>query len=297
MRRKWRAKFILTCPDQAATLPGMVRDTDRSAPATFAAVPEPASFYRGPAQEEALARLEWLVDQRQRCGLVVAGPGMGKSHLAVTAARSLGGLGAEVIMLSLAGLPEGEWLDLLLDRIQLDPASRGEPRPTVLLLEDLDRGPADAREAAARLATAAEPRFASVTIIATARPAGLGLVPEEVRGRAAVRIELPLWNEEDVAGYLRAGLERTGRPGDLFTPAAAATLLRFAVGVPQVVSHLAELSLAAAEAEGLSRIESAIVEEVWRELASPEPERPAPSSEPAVPGQPSRFRPVRRLSS
>jgi len=293
----------------------MVRDTDRSAPATFAAVPEPASFFRGPAQEEALARLEWLVDQRQRCGLVVAGPGMGKSHLAVTAARSLGGLGAEVIMLSLAGLPEGEWLDLLLDRIQFDPASRSEPirpwlklenrlrentllgRPTVLLLEDLDRGPADAREAAARLATAAEPRFATVTIIATARPAGLGLVPEEVRGRAAVRIELPLWSEEDVAGYLRGGLERTGRPGDLFTPAAAATLLRFAVGVPQVVSHLAELSLAAAEAEGLSRIEPATVEEVWRELATAEPDRASPSGDPAVPEHSGRFRPVRRLSS
>lgn len=289
----------------------MVRQPDPSPSSTFADRPEPATFYRGPAQEEALARLEWLVEQQQRFGLVVADSGMGKSHLAVTAARRLGGLGAEVVMLSVAGLPEGDWLDLLLDRLPLDPASRTEPirpwlklenrlrentllgRPTVLVLDDLERGPADAREAATRLVTAAEPRFATVTVIATARPEGLPQVTDEIRSRAAVRVELPPWNEADVVGYLRAGLERTGRPADLFTPTAAATMLRFALGVPQVVSRLAELALAAAEVEGLDQIDPAVIEEVWRELAAAEPE---PSGDEAAASATSpRFRAVRRL--
>ena len=98
------------------------------------------------------------MSKRQRCGLVVAATGMGKSHLA-TAARRFGGLGAEVAVFSLAGLPDGEWLELLLDRLPLDPASRAEPlrpwlklknrlrenmllgRPTVLVFDDIDRGP------------------------------------------------------------------------------------------------------------------------------------------------------------
>jgi hypothetical protein len=279
----------------------MVRHNDPSRPATFADRPEPTTFYRGPAQEEALARLEWLVEQRQRCG-----------HLAVTAARRLGGLGAEVVMLSLAGLPEGEWLELLLDRLSLDPESRAEPirswlklenrlrentllgRPTVLVLEDLDRGPVDAQEAAARLITAAEPRFATVTVIATARTDGVRHVADELRSRAAVRVELPLWNEADVVGYLQAGLERTGRPGDLFTPTAAATMLRFARGVPQVVGRLAELALAAAEVEDLEQIDSATIESVWRELAAAEPDRRG-SAEDADTAP--RFRAVRRLWS
>jgi hypothetical protein len=88
----------------------MVRDRDASAPAPFSGVLEPATFHAAAAHDEALARLEWLVGERQRCGLVLAEAGMGKSHLAVAAARRLGGLGAEVAVLSLAGLPDGEWI-------------------------------------------------------------------------------------------------------------------------------------------------------------------------------------------
>jgi len=97
----------------------------------------------------------------------------------VAAARRLGGLGAEVTLLSLAGLPDGEWIDLLLDRLPLDAASRGESikpwlklenhlrenailgRPVVLLFDDIDRAPADARAGIGRIAASAEPRFST----------------------------------------------------------------------------------------------------------------------------------------
>jgi hypothetical protein len=184
----------------------MVRDRDASAPPPFSGTVQPATFHTTAAHDEALARLEWLVDQRQRCGLVVAEAGMGKSHLAVAAARRLGGLGAEVAVLSLAGLPDGEWLDLLLDRLPLDPASRAEPlrpwlklenrlrentllgRATVLVCDDIDRGPADAREGLARLVAAAEPRFGTTIVVVTAAPAGLGLVPACLERRRRSRL-------------------------------------------------------------------------------------------------------------
>jgi type II secretory pathway predicted ATPase ExeA len=267
----------------------MVRDRDASAPAPFSGEIHPATFHATASHDEALARLEWLVGQRQRCGLVLAEAGMGKSHLAVAAARRIGGLGAEVAVLSLAGLPDGEWLDLLLDRLPLDAASRAEPvrpwlklenrlrentllgRATVLICDDIDRGPADAREGLARLVTAAEPRFGTTVIVATATPAGLARVPDAIRQRAAVRIELPAWSDAEVADYLAAGLARAGRPAELFTPAAAATIRRFAAGVPGVIRRLAHLALAAAEAEGLATVEAAMIEEVWRELSPPEP--------------------------
>lgn len=289
----------------------MVRDRDASAPPPFSGALHPATFHTTAAHDEALARLEWLVDQRQRCGLVVAEAGMGKSHLAVAAARRLGGLGAEVAVLSLAGLPDGEWLDLLLDRLPLDPASRAEPlrpwlklenrlrentllgRATVLLCDDIDRGPADAREGLARLVAAAEPRFGTTIVVVTAAPAGLGLVPDAIRQRAAVRIELPAWSDDDVADYLAAGLALAGRPAGLFSPAAAATIRRFAAGVPAVIRRLATLSLAAAEAEGLQTVEAAMIEEIWRELAPAE--TPVPDPEVAEPMSQSRFKAVRRL--
>jgi type II secretory pathway predicted ATPase ExeA len=292
----------------------MVRDRDASAPAPFSGVIHPTTFHATPAHDEALARLEWLVGQRQRCGLVVAAAGMGKSHLAVAASRRLGGLGAEVAVLTLAGLPDGEWLDLLLDRLPLDAASRAEAvrpwlklenrlrentllgRPTVLVCDDIDRGPADAREGLARLVAAAEPRFGTTVIVATTTVVGLAQVPDAIRQRAAVRIDLPPWSDADVADYLATTLARAGRPAGLFSTAAAVTINRFAAGAPEVIRRLAHLSLAAADAEGLATVEAATIEEVWRELSPPEPLHAATRDDDAeaTTVEP-RFKAVRRL--
>jgi type II secretory pathway predicted ATPase ExeA len=262
----------------------MVRDPLQLASAALDGGLDPATFHMGPAQEEALARLEWLLEEGQRCGLVVADTGLGKSHLAAAAARRLGGLGAEVAVLSLGGLPEGEWLELLLARLPLDPASRSETirpwlklenrlrentlmeRPTVLVFDDLDRAPADALDGVARLVAAGEPRFASTVVVATAAPAGLADVPAAVRRRAVVRIDLLPWGDDEVAGYVAAALARGGAPADAFSEAAVVTIARFARGVPRTVCRLARLAASAAAGEGLGQVDAATVERAWREL-------------------------------
>lgn len=262
----------------------MVRDRLYLAAAAFDGAIDPAGFYAGPAQEEALARLEWLLTERQRCGLVVAAPGLGKSHLATMAARRLGGLGAEVAVLSLHGLPAGEWLDLLLARLPLDPASRAETirpwlalenrlrentlmeRPTVLIFDDVDHAPDDAVDGIARLVAAGEPRFASTVIVALATPTGLPRVPDAIRLRAAVRIDLPLWSEDVVAAYVATALHRASADADAFSDAAVTTLARFSGGVPRIVCRLARLAAVAATGESLDHIDAATVERVWREL-------------------------------
>jgi type II secretory pathway predicted ATPase ExeA len=246
---------------------------------------EPATFHAGGPQEEALARMEWLLEERQRCGLVIAAEGCGKSHLAAMAVRRLGGLGAETALLSLRGLAAGDWLELLLERLPLDPLCRAESlrpwqklenrlrenmlmeRPTVLLFDDLDEAPADALDGIARLVGAAEPRFARTVVVATATPVGLSRVPAAIRQRAALRIELAPWTEDDVAGFLAQAISRVGGDPDIFPAEAAATLARFAGGVPRTVSQLAQLSLAAAAGDGLDRVDAATVERAWRELS------------------------------
>ena len=246
---------------------------------------EPATFHAGGPQEEALARMEWLLEERQRFGLVTAAEGCGKSHLAAMAVRRLGGLGAETAILSLRGLAAGDWIDLLLERLPLDPLSRAEPlrpwqklenrlrentlmeRSTVLVFDDIDEAPADALDGIVRLVGAAEPRFARTVVVATATPEGLSRVPTAIRQRASLRIELAPWNEDDVASYLSRAIARVGGDPDIFPGDAAATLARFAGGVPRTVSHLAQLSLAAAAGDGLERVDAATVERAWRELS------------------------------
>jgi type II secretory pathway predicted ATPase ExeA len=293
----------------------MVRDRLTFTDPPFTGSLEPESFYCGAAQEESLARLEWVVEERQRSCLVLGDAGMGKSHLAAVAARRLGGLGAEVAVLSLRGLPTGDWLDLLLERLPLDPPSRAEPlrawqklenrlrentlmeRPTALVFDDVDLGPADAVEGIERLVAAVEPRFARTLVVATASPAGLAAVPAAVRHRAAVRIELMPWGEADVAAFLDHELRRVGGGDDTFSPEAVATLARFAGGVPRTVVTLARLALVAAAGDGATRVDAATVERVWRELAPTwnderlHDESAAASAAPAAP----RFQVVRRL--
>jgi type II secretory pathway predicted ATPase ExeA len=263
----------------------MSRDHWKFTGAPFDGSLEPATFYVGGPQEEALARMEWLLEERQRFGLVTAAEGCGKSHLASVAIRRLGGLGAETAILSLRGLASGDWLELLLERLPLDPLCRAEPlrpwqklenrlrentlmeRPTVLIVDDIDEAPADALDGITRLVTAAEPRFARTVVVATATPEGLSRVPASIRQRANLRIELAAWNEEDVAGFLSQSLARVGGNPGIFPAEAASTLARFAGGVPRTVSQLAQLSLAAAAGDGLDRVDAATVERAWRELS------------------------------
>jgi type II secretory pathway predicted ATPase ExeA len=264
----------------------MVRDHWHFSASPFDGSLEPATFHAGGPQEEALARMEWLLDERQRFGLVTAAEGCGKSHLAAMAVRRLGGLGAETALLSLRGLAAGDWIELLLARLPLDPQSRAEPiaawrklenrlrentlmeRATVLVFDDLDRAPDDALDGIARLVGAAEARFARTVVIATATTATASRVPAAIRQRAALRIELGAWNEADVAGYLAAAVTRVGGGPDIFLPEAVATLTRFAGGVPRTVGQLAQVSLAAAAGDGLDRVDAATVERAWRELSA-----------------------------
>lgn len=264
----------------------MVRDTSPAAALVFSGTPEPARFFHGPPQEESLARLEWLATERQRCGLVVGASGLGKSHLMAMTSRRFAGLGAEVAVLSLRGLAAADWLPMLLDRLPLDPAARGEglrpwqmleqrlrenallERTTALVFDDIDAAPDDVVDGVTRLATAVEPRFARTLVVATTQPEGWGRLPEPLRRRAVVRIELAPWTAELTAGYLAHELDRHGIARDMFTPEACGTIARCAEGVPRDIVSLARLALAAATGDGATVVDAGTVERVWRELST-----------------------------
>jgi type II secretory pathway predicted ATPase ExeA len=310
------ALLVLTWLARAARLRGMIRDFWQLDAAPFDGSLEPATFYTGAAQEEALARLEWLVDERQRFALVVGAEGHGKSHLAAMAVRRLAGLGAETVLLSLGGLSPGDWLEMLLARLPLDAASRAEPlrswqklenrirentlmeRTTALVFDDIDRASADSIDGIMRLIGAPEARFARVAVVATATPTGAAGLPSGLRERAAVRVGLEPWDSCDVTGFLVRSLTRVGGRDDLFTPEAAETLARFTGGVPRVVARLAHLALAAAAGDRLGRVDAATVERAWRELV---PDAATPSKthlvddDSAEPVANPRVRVVRRL--
>jgi type II secretory pathway predicted ATPase ExeA len=274
---------------------------------------EPSAFHAAAPQQEAIARIEWLLESRHRFGIVTGEAGLGKSHLAAIALRRLGALAAEAVLLPVRGLGDDDWLPMLLDRLPLEPESREEPlrpwqklddrlrenvlmeRPTAIILDDFDHAPADCLEGIARLVTSPEARHAGLLVVATVRPAGLGRLPKDLVGRAGVRVELGPWDERDVAGFLTAAMRRAGADRELFQESALGTLTRLAGGVPRLVVQLAGLALVATAGEGLETVDSATVEKAWRELAA-ETGGDAGLLRPAGRHQPTAgVRPVRRL--
>lgn len=136
-------------------------------------------------------------------------------------------------------------------------------RTTALVFDDIDAAPDDVVDGVTRLATAVEPRFARTLVVATTQPEGWGRLPEPLRHRAVVRIELAPWTAELTAGYLATNWTGTGSR-DMFTPEACGTIARCAEGVPRDIVSLARLALAAATGDGATVVDAGTVERVWR---------------------------------
>ena len=96
----------------------------------------PRLFYQSPSHEEALARLEFLVEQRQRLGLLLGQSGTGKSLILDRLATNLRHHGAEVANLSLLSVDLHEFLWLLAADLGLNPDRKATPFE---LSRELDR--------------------------------------------------------------------------------------------------------------------------------------------------------------
>lgn len=315
--QKTPKQFVVTWKERLFTLSTMVREKWQFDAPPFAGSLEPTTFYEGVPQEEALARLEWLLEHKQRCGLVAGDHGIGKSHLAAVVKRRLAGCGAETTLLSLRGIQQGDWLDLLLSRMPLDAASRAEPirswqklenhfrentlmeRPSVIILDDFDQAPEDCLQGIARIVSAAEPLFAQTMVVALAAPEGISRIPDTFQHRTTVKIELVPWEEADVARFITFAIQRVGGRPELFSNEAIGTISRFAKGVPRQICQLAHLCTVVATSEQHEQVDSTMVEGVWRELTpimadQRPPEYDISSNTPPPPKHP-QVRSVRKL--
>ena len=64
---------------------------------------DPQFYFEGPSQEEALARLNFLVEQRRTLGLLLGESGSGRSQLLELFSRRLGRIGRQVALVHAAG--------------------------------------------------------------------------------------------------------------------------------------------------------------------------------------------------
>src|ERR1700722_3378537 len=80
------------------------------------------SFYPTPSHEEALARLNFLVEERRRLGMLCGPVGIGKSLLLEIFARQMNRAGADVVRANLVGADAHEFLWTVAAQCGLNPA-------------------------------------------------------------------------------------------------------------------------------------------------------------------------------
>lgn len=238
------------------------------------------SLAASPVHAEALARLEFLVEQHSRLGLLLGPAGSGKSLVLAESARRIARTGAALACVPAAAAEERQLLDALaigwnvqetgdncsthwravLDRLE---ELRLESIPAVALLDDLDRAGAAAIAIVERLMSLSD---VPLTLIAAARPATANRLGGRLLEQADLRIDLSPWTEDETRDYLQTSLIEAGRQQAVFNPAAIRRLFELSGGAPRRVNQLAQLALLAGAGQQLVQVDADTLDAVQEEL-------------------------------
>jgi len=242
-------------------------------------------FYESPTHEEALARLNFLVEQRRRLGLMLGPPGSGKSLLLELFAVAQRRAGRAVARVALTGREPAEVLAELLGQLRR-PASPDEPTallwrrlddclaerrfeqtPVVLLLDDADRAGLAVGPLLERLVRYDPLPEMRLTIALAAEPKNLARLDHRLLDLVELRIDLEPWLTEATADYVRTVLSQAGRREPLFDDSAIERLHQLTGGIPRRVAQLADLALLAGAGAEAEQVGADTIDAVHQELS------------------------------
>lgn len=256
----------------------------------FASVPPANQFYPTPGNQEALARIEYLVDARRRLGVLLGEAGVGKSLTLHEAARRLRRQGHAEVFVDALGITTRELLWQIAGGLGAAPRedadmahlwrhvadrlaeNRLQRVATVLLVDDAGQAGPDVMIQLARLARLDASPVARWTIVLATEPTQAARWIESLRDVVDLRIDLPPWSAADSIGFVQTALVDAGRTEPLFDDDALLLLHELSGGVPRRLARLADFAMLAAAAAGLERIDRAVVAATHDELTWPEAE-------------------------
>jgi len=241
------------------------------------------SFFAGASHEEALARLEYLAESGQQCGLVTGPKGTGKSTvLRAFAEKSAGHF--TIVRTDVAGLGAAETLQCLVEGLGTTSHARGRTsqlwleamealigcrharRPCIVIFDHLDRARPDAQELIGRFLSQ-DAIAATATFVLSFSGHAYPVVAREWRQAADLRIEVGPLTAEETSAFVASLLESLALSKDAFESAAAEIVFRLTQGIPRDIIRLCELSLLSALHDERPTISGEIVEAAMRELS------------------------------
>jgi general secretion pathway protein A len=245
---------------------------------------DPRYFHQGPAQDEALARLHFLVEQRRTLGLLLGAPGSGKSLLLEVFARDLGVVNRQTAVVSLVGIGRREFMWLVGGQLGIETlssagefalaraledhiiANRYQQVATILLLDDVDEAGHDVLDEIARLVQLNQASDARLTIVLAARAPQLHKLGARILELVELRVDLECWDQDDTAAFVKKSLAQAGRSAPIFQESALRRLHELTGGVPRRIKQLADLALLAGAGANLAHIEADLIDSVFHEL-------------------------------
>ena len=243
---------------------------------------DPRFFYQSSTHEEALARLQFLVERGHRLGLLVGESGSGKSFVLSTFARELKPKRNEVVQITLLGLQPRELLWKLNAHLGVNPRPRDETidlwrrladrlaenhyqqLPTILLLDGME--PALSIPIL-RLAHGGDVLDSRCTVVLAVDKTRVREMDPQLLELVNLRIELDPWASTDAREFVETMLGRVGAQSPIFTPDALGRLHELGGGNPRRTKQLVDLALLAGAGQNVQKIDVGTINAVHEELS------------------------------
>ncbi len=245
----------------------------------------PLTPYPSPALNEAVARIEWIVESPATVAAIIGDAGSGKTvalcsmidrlkakpttaiyvdAIATSSRELLSQLACQLGIASVASDDTPRLWRKLGDGLAQQP---WQQRRLILLVDNAGDSVADLLNAIQRILQLAAASKTDVTIALAASAKQATRWPSGLREAVELRVDMYAWNEMTTLDYLQHAAIDAGRTTPLFTEDAMFRLHELSGGVPRQISRLAELALVAGAATELPLIDSSCVADTSRELA------------------------------
>lgn len=254
----------------------------------FASVPQTENYFAGETIEAARGALLRCMERAEGIGLIVGPSGTGKTLLCqvlseqlnsrfAVALLSSGRLGnrralLQAILYALQrpyrGMDEGELRLALIDYLT---SEQERPEALVLIVDEAHTLPMRLLDEIRMLTNLVVDGNSKIRLILAGAPSLEERLAspklESFNQRIVARYYLESLRRAEVSNYIRAGLLAAGARGEtVFGDDASQAVYRATDGVPRLINQVCDHAMLLAYANGLTRIDAAVIEEAWADL-------------------------------
>lgn len=232
-------------------------------------------YYDSPMHEETLSRLYYVVEQRQKCGILSGFSGTGKSLILEILKKQAKRTQRQVALIDVYGMEGEEILWKVLGELGLgnhSHCSRVElwrmltdhlhgstlaHQQVVLLFDHLPRASFEARQYIERMMHLPACTKGWVTTILSTRPEDVKELPAGILGQVDLRITLDPLDSWHTAEYVRYALKQAGSEEPIFTSPTMHHIYEKTQGIPRLINQVCHLALLGTIDSGTRKIDPA----------------------------------------